>query len=51
MKRGAYCFFNSNEDGAAQAKFFIEHSHKGELPPVLDLETTKFITNTIFKKF
>ena len=40
--RGAYHFFRPEIDGAAQAKFFLEHIAKfgaGELPPVIDVET------------
>lgn len=39
---GAYHFFSTKSDGAAQARFFIKHSNfrRGDLPPVLDVEPT-----------
>lgn len=41
MPRGAYHFFISSKSGKAQAENFIEtvSLHKGDLPPVLDIET------------
>jgi lysozyme len=38
--RGAYHFFNPNTSGKAQAQNFIETVvlHKGDMPPVLDIE-------------
>lgn len=42
MPRGAYHFFISSKSGKAQAENFIEtvNLHTGDLPPVLDIETT-----------
>jgi lysozyme len=40
--RGAYHFFHPDQDGTAQAQFFLQHvAHfgAGELPPVIDVET------------
>lgn len=42
IKRGAYHFFRSSKDGEAQARHFIKvvgKLRKGDLPPVLDIET------------
>jgi len=41
LPRGAYHFFISSKSGKAQAENFIEtvSLHKGDLPPVLDIET------------
>lgn len=37
---GAYHFFSTKRTGSAQAQYFINHTlfHKGDLPPVLDIE-------------
>ncbi|MGB5005536.1 MAG: GH25 family lysozyme [Ferruginibacter sp.] len=42
MPRGAYHFFISSKSGKAQAENFIEtvNLDKGDLPPVLDIEST-----------
>lgn len=42
LPRGAYHFFVSSKSGKAQAENFIEtvNLSKGDLPPVLDIETT-----------
>lgn len=42
MPRGAYHFFIASKSGKAQAENFIETVDllKGDLPPVLDIETT-----------
>ena len=42
IPRGAYHFFISSKSGKAQAENFIEtiDLQKGDLPPVLDIETT-----------
>ena len=44
LLRGAYHFFRSNVDGKKQANKFIDYvksmNDNGELPPVLDLETS-----------
>lgn len=42
LPRGAYHFFISSKSGKAQAENFIAtvNLHKGDLPPVLDIETT-----------
>ena len=42
IQRGAYHFFRTSKDGAAQARHFIKTVgplRHGDLPPVLDLET------------
>jgi len=42
IRRGAYHFFRTSRDGAAQARNFIStvgELRHGDLPPVLDLET------------
>ena len=41
INTGSYHFFNFNKDGRTQAHFFclIANVQKGELPPVLDVET------------
>jgi len=38
---GAYHFFRPKKDGKAQAKFFLQvvHIERGDLPPVVDVET------------
>lgn len=38
---GAYHFFRPKRDGKTQAKFFLQvvHIEKGDLPPVVDIET------------
>jgi lysozyme len=40
MIRGAYHYYRPNENSLEQAKLFIKtvHLHKGDLPPVLDIE-------------
>jgi lysozyme len=40
LRRGAYHFFDPNQDGALQAQFFIDHValDSADLPPVLDVE-------------
>ena len=41
--RGAYHFFRANLDGVAQANYFLNELgpiHPGDLPPMLDLETS-----------
>jgi GH25 family lysozyme M1 (1,4-beta-N-acetylmuramidase) len=45
MIRGAYHFFRPSEDAAEQAEFFLAHVHlePGDLPPILDLESTNGI--------
>lgn len=42
IKVGAYHFFSTRTPAAAQARYFIQNSsfHKGDLPPVLDVEPT-----------
>ncbi len=42
IKVGAYHFFSTRTPASAQAMFFIRNSsfHKGDLPPVLDVEPT-----------
>ncbi len=42
IKVGAYHFFSTRTPASAQARFFIANStfHKGDLPPVLDVEPT-----------
>jgi len=42
VPRGAYHFFISSKSGKAQAQNFIEtvRLEKGDLPPVLDIEST-----------
>ena len=42
IKTGSYHFFNFNKDGRVQAHFFcsIADVKQGELPPVLDVETS-----------
>ena len=42
IRVGAYHFFSTRTPAAAQAQFFIRNSsfHKGDLPPVLDVEPT-----------
>lgn len=42
IRVGAYHFFSTRTPAAAQARFFIQNSsfHKGDLPPVLDVEPT-----------
>lgn len=42
MARGAYQFFRPNQDARAQAQLFIDQVRlqPGDLPPVLDIETT-----------
>jgi lysozyme len=48
LLRGAYHFFRCNVDAKKQAKKFIDYvnsvNDKGELPPVLDLETNDGMT-------
>ena len=43
IRTGAYHFFSTRTTGAAQAKHFIRNTlfHKGDLPPVLDVEPSK----------
>lgn len=40
--RGAYCFFHADEDPIAQADHYLATAQlaQGDLPPILDLETT-----------
>lgn len=42
IKVGAYHFFSTRSSASAQAQFFIRNTsfHKGDLPPVLDVEPT-----------
>jgi lysozyme len=51
LVRGAYHFFRATEEGAEQAKFFIEHVdlRKGDLPPVLDVEHLNNIDPSIMR--
>ena len=46
IPRGAYHFFISSKSGKAQAENFIEtiDLQKGDLPPVLDIETTNGVS-------
>ena len=41
VKRGAYHVFHADEDGAAQAQWFLTHVQLGanDLPPILDVES------------
>ncbi len=43
LRVGSYHFFSCRSNAAAQAHFFLKHSHfrKGDFPPVLDVEPTK----------
>jgi len=49
--RGAYHFFNPSKDAARQAWFFMKHVKlkPGDLPPVLDIETTGNISTGLLK--
>lgn len=42
LRVGAYHFFSTLSDPSAQAHYFLNHSqfHKGDFPPVLDVEPT-----------
>lgn len=42
LRCGAYHFFSTKTNAAAQARYFIKHSffRKGDFPPVLDVEPT-----------
>lgn len=50
--RGAYHFFNPYKDGKEQAEHFIEHVklEKGDLPPVLDIETIGSVSERELRK-
>jgi lysozyme len=45
---GAYHFFRPQKDGEAQAKFFLQvvNMEKGDLPPVIDIETLDGVSKT-----
>ena len=47
LLRGAYHFFEANDDAAAQAQHFLATVQiaPGDLPPVLDVETTGGVSN------
>jgi lysozyme len=47
LLRGAYHFFEANDDAAAQAQHFLATVQlaPGDLPPVLDVETTAGVSN------
>lgn len=47
LLRGAYHFFEANDDATAQAQHFLDTVQlaKGDLPPVLDIETTAGVSN------
>lgn len=48
LLRGAYHFFEANDDATAQAKQFLSKVQlgAGDLPPVLDVETTAGVGNS-----
>ena len=48
LLRGAYHFFEANDDAAAQAQHFLATVQlaAGDLPPVLDVETTAGMSNS-----
>ena len=52
MIRGAYHFFLATKDGREQAENFISmvDLEKGDLPPVVDIEQTYGVNNTVLKK-
>ena len=47
LLRGAYHFFEANDDATAQAQHFLATVQlaAGDLPPVLDIETTAGVSN------
>jgi lysozyme len=49
LVRGAYHFFHPDDDGAAQADYFLDYvgplGEPGDLPPVLDWEVTDCVDN------
>jgi lysozyme len=47
LLRGAYHFFEANDDATAQAQHFLATVQlaPGDLPPVLDIETTAGVSN------
>jgi lysozyme len=47
LLRGAYHFFEANDDATAQAQHFLDTVQltPGDLPPVLDIETTAGVSN------
>lgn len=52
LTRGAYHFFLSTKDGRAQAENFINtvNLETGDLPPVVDIEQTYGVNNSILRK-
>lgn len=48
LLRGAYHFFEANDDATAQAQHFLSMVQlaAGDLPPVLDVETTAGVSNS-----
>lgn len=52
IARGAYHFYNPLQNGKQQAKHFISNVQlqAGDLPPVLDIETTKGVSAKKLKK-
>jgi lysozyme len=52
IARGAYHFYNPAQSGKSQAKHFISivKLESGDLPPVLDVETTKGVSSKKLKK-
>ena len=51
IPRGVYHFFSPSKDAVKQARFFIKQVKlkPGDLPPVLDIETTGNISNGMLK--
>lgn len=52
IARGAYHFFNPYKDGQSQAENFIDRVklQPGDLPPVLDIETTGTVNKAILQQ-
>jgi lysozyme len=52
MPRGAYHFFNANKSGKIQATNFTQNVilQKGDMPPVLDVETTNGVSKLLIQQ-